>query len=117
MNHNMILKNIKKRINFLYPSYNSTRLLSRIKSVMDYNKNNIPDFIEDLGLQLQTANNTFSKKINLVKPLENYRYKDKVTYIDIHVLKLKKGQNGSAGDAIIKYNYINFKNGKIFKFS
>lgn len=80
-----------------------------IEDKSDINKNNIPDIVENVGLQLSISNQLFSNVFNLKSPLEQNRYKLKnVKFIDIHFLDMKG--NGSSGDASIFYNYKNIKN-------
>jgi len=70
----------------------------------DLNSNDTPDFVEDIALQLVTADHLYSDLLGFVKPLENERYRGKVKGIDIHLLDLKD-KHGSSGDAIVTYHY------------
>ncbi len=83
--------------------------VNQLSDKSDNNHNNIPDFIENLSLQLTIADDILSNKLGFIAPLKNTIYKNRADYIDIHVLKLKKGDNGLAGDAVIKYNYKTLK--------
>ncbi|MDF1875014.1 hypothetical protein JHD48_04620 [Sulfurimonas sp. SAG-AH-194-I05] len=69
----------------------------------DLNNNNIPDIIENIGLQLDTANQLFHNIFEFERPLVRSRYKNTVKYIDVHILSL--GYNGNSGDAVILYDY------------
>ena len=86
----------------------STKNKHKLTNIKDNNKNNIPDYIENIYYQLYTANNLLKKTMNLKEPLQNKNYKNKARYIDVHILKLK--HNGLAGDAILKYDYTSIDN-------
>lgn len=70
----------------------------------DNNHNNVPDIIESFMEQLKKAEEVLQTKRGLKHPLKSRRYKDKVQYIDIHMLDLEE-KHGSAGDAMIRYHY------------
>ena len=70
----------------------------------DLNSNDIPDLIEDIALQLVTADHLYSEMLGFIKPLENERYRGKAKGIDVHLLNLED-KHGSSGDAIVTYHY------------
>ena len=76
---------------------------NKLEDKTDTNKNNIPDIVENIGLQLDTANKLFSNVLGFKQPFFSQRYKKDVKYIDIHLLSLK--YNGESGDGVIQYNY------------
>ncbi|MCL1854768.1 MAG: hypothetical protein FWF86_03455 [Clostridia bacterium] len=60
----------------------------------DYNQNGIPDFVEDLALQLVVAHHIFCDLMGFPAPLKSERYKD-VAYIDVFVNSRERvGANG-----------------------
>jgi hypothetical protein len=85
-----------------YSLKNKHNLPSKHKK--DINKNNIPDFIDDIALQLVASSKLYTDILGFTHPLKSTRYKEIVKYIDVHILKC---QTGGAGDAIINYNYKN----------
>lgn len=78
-------------------------------NLIDKNNNKIPDIVEDIGLQLQSANKVF-QLLGFKDPFFEKRYLGKLDYIDIHIKEMK--YNGRSGDAPIKYNYSVVKNKK-----
>jgi len=76
---------------------------NKLKDKTDTNKNNIPDIVENIALQLDTANKLFSNVLGFKQPFFSERYKNNVQYIDIHLLSLK--YSGESGDGVIQYNY------------
>lgn len=70
----------------------------------DNNKNGIPDYVEDIALQMQTADKIYSEALGFIHPLMNARYFNRVKGIDIHLLHLSH-KHGSTGDAIVSYRY------------
>ncbi|WP_373070630.1 hypothetical protein [Sulfurimonas sp.] len=68
----------------------------------------MPDYIDNIADQLSTGNKMLVNEKNFIEPLLNKNYKNKASYIDVHILSLNN--NGLAGDAIIKYDYKFFKN-------
>ena len=69
----------------------------------DTNKNNIPDIIENIALQLNTSEQLFTNILGFKSPLQSNRYKNLAKSIDIHILALN--YKGESGDGVIKYNY------------
>jgi hypothetical protein len=65
------------------------------KNQVDNNKNSIPDYIEFIGDQLNTASLLFNS-IGYVNPLKSKRYRNKVSFIRVKIKNLK--HNGSAFD-------------------
>lgn len=61
--------------------------------------NNRPTVINDLLLQLHSADKYFSQKLELVQPLLQKRYK-KAEFIDVYLIAMGQG-NGSAFDEVI----------------
>ena len=76
------------------------------KNQVDKDKNNIPDYIENLMFRLIQSKKIYVDVLKFKNPLSSKRYKD-VKYIDIHILK---SEGSSAGDAVIFYNYKSFNN-------
>jgi hypothetical protein len=75
-----------------------------IKNKSDINKNNIPDIVENIALQLDVSNRVFKDILNFKSPLEQNRYTlQNVKNIDIHFLEIE--ENGTSGDASILYKY------------
>jgi len=72
----------------------------------DSNLDGIPDYIENLANRLVVSDYIFKEIFKFRNPLDSPRYKDKAKFIDIHLMASKN--NGSAGDAIIYFNYRNF---------
>lgn len=56
----------------------------------DINNNSIPDYVENVALQANTAADVFTH-IGFVHPLESTRYKNVVNYIDIHLVNQDGG--------------------------
>ncbi len=74
----------------------------------DENKNNIPDRIENIGVQLIAARKMYVDVCKLRHPLESPRYRGKARFIDVSVGSLPfteggKKLNGSAGDSVVNY--------------
>lgn len=65
------------------------------------------DMVPPLLAQLKGATRFFEQELGLQSPLRMPRYEGQVRRIDVHVLKLNRG-NGSAGDAAIHYRYRKF---------
>nr|WP_275847559.1 hypothetical protein [Sulfurimonas sp. SAG-AH-194-I05] len=84
-----------------YDKKGKNKLLKKNKD--DCNNNNIPDYIENIGLKLQVTSKILQESFHFISPLQSNRYKNKVKYIDVHVLNMKN--NGSGGDGIIYYKY------------
>ncbi len=79
-----------------------------LPDAIDKNKNDIPDRIENIGLQLIAARKMYVDVFKLRHPLKSPRYKDSAKSIDINVGNLPfsgKGPklNGTAGDAVVNY--------------
>ena len=70
----------------------------------DTNHNGVPDYVEDIALQLQTSDLIYNKILGFTHPLQNDRYKNRAKGIDIHLLHMPS-KHGSTGDAIISYRY------------
>ncbi len=70
-----------------------------LESLEDANHNGRPDRIDDLALQLRTAQTLYSQFIGLRHPLEQARY-TKAGQINVYVLALKGG-NGQAFDEVV----------------
>ena len=58
-----------------------------------------PIVINDLLLQLHSADKYFSEKLKLINPLKKQRYKQ-AEYIDVYLVAMKRG-NGSAFDEVV----------------
>lgn len=71
------------------------------KNQVDLNKNEIPDYIENIAQRLKVSKDIFTNILGFKNPLKTSRYKD-VKFIDIHILKSK---NSSSGDGIVFFNY------------
>ena len=78
-----------------------------VKLRTDRNRNQIPDLVEDIMTQLLVANTIYVASMKLRHPLKSPRYKDRVKFIDINLLKfpLTKGgpKRGIAYDGIISF--------------
>ncbi|NUF24698.1 hypothetical protein HUN23_18250, partial [Acinetobacter oleivorans] len=61
----------------------------------DINKNNIPDYIENIAIQANATIDALDY-LGFVNPLNSPRYKSQVNYIDIHVVSIS--YNGIAYD-------------------
>ncbi len=72
----------------------------------DLNGNGIPDFVEDVGIQLIAGIELFTGEFGFVHPLHTDRYRDKVQYIDVHFLEMEG--KGSSGDGVVTYRYEAF---------
>ncbi len=71
---------------------------------VDVNRNGIPDRIENVLLQLKVADAVYRRALNLRSPLDSPRYRDRVKYLDVHVLGGDmKGYRGRAYDALINF--------------
>lgn len=77
-----------------------------IRNREDSNLDGIPDYIEELISRLIISDYIFKEIFKFRSPLDSPRYKDKAKFIDIHILASKN--KGSAGDAIIYFNYQHF---------
>ena len=75
-----------------------------LENQKDINKNDIPDYIENLALRLQLSKRLYTEVLNFRDPLLSERYKD-VKYIDVHILK---SESSSTGDGINIFNYKTF---------
>jgi len=95
------LQNVYQLNNFRV--FYSLRGKNSLSDKSDLNRNNIPDIVENIALQLNVADQIYSNSLGFINPLKNKRYTNKVKYIDVHILNLQN--HGSAGDSIIKYNY------------
>ena len=73
----------------------------------DNNKNNIPDIVEDIAIQLGTANKLYSEVFGFVQPAVSRRYKDQINSIDVHIMSSE--YKGVSGDGIITYKYRKVK--------
>lgn len=62
-------------------------------------KNTVPTVIEDLLLQLHSADRYFSQELGLTPPLLQQRYRQ-AEFIDVHLVAMEKG-NGLAFDEVI----------------
>jgi len=72
----------------------------------DSNLDGTPDYIEELATRLIISDYIFKDIFKFRHPLDSPRYKDKAKFIDVHILTSKN--KGSAGDAIIYFNYQYF---------
>ncbi|WP_455756099.1 hypothetical protein [Sulfurimonas sp.] len=72
-----------------------------IYNQVDNNKNKIPDYIEDIAVQLNNVSKLFSS-LNFTNPLDSKRYKNKAFFISVTILDMKN--NGKAFDGINKAN-------------
>lgn len=80
-----------------------------LKDVTDSNKNQIPDIVENVALQLDVSNKLFENTFKYKNPLEQQKYIQKeAKYIDVHFIETHN--HGESGDATILYDYKNFKN-------
>lgn len=70
-----------------------------IFDVSDKNKNNVPDYVEDLALQLDSAHRIYTDAIGLIDPLDQPRYKN-AKHINVFVMTLRS-QGGLAFDEVI----------------
>ena len=77
----------------------ATRGSQQLGNLRDKNKNDIPDVIEDLILQLQAAEQLYSEVLGLTPPLRQPRYAN-ANHINVFVVAMKKG-NGLAFDEVI----------------
>ncbi len=69
----------------------------------DTDKDGVPDKIQNLARQLVVARRLYVEVFKLRHPFESPRYKDRVKYFDVHVLRMSGGNYGTAGDAIVNY--------------
>ncbi|MHC4386113.1 MAG: hypothetical protein ACYSUG_03890, partial [Planctomycetota bacterium] len=67
------------------------------------NKNNTPDYVEDIAAQLVTAKYIYLNVLELKHPFEGNRYKSRVKYFDVQLLGEFR-VNGSAGSRPVRYN-------------
>ncbi len=74
------------------------------KHQTDKNKNNTPDYIEDIAAQLVTAKYIYLNVLELKHPFEGNRYKGRVKYFDVNILGEFR-VNGSAGSRVVRYNH------------
>ncbi|MFK7853912.1 MAG: hypothetical protein AB8B79_07365 [Granulosicoccus sp.] len=75
---------------------------------LDRNKNDIPDFIENIGERLIQANTFFKNEVGLKPPLQSNRYAGYAQAIDVNILDFsnnnKGPRNGIAYDGTPKFN-------------
>lgn len=69
----------------------------------DDDHDGVPDKIQNIARQLQTAKRCYVEALGLRHPLESPRYKGRVQHIDVNLWALS-GKNGMAGDAIVNYH-------------
>jgi hypothetical protein len=62
---------------------------------VDKNNNNVPDFIDEIGVKLGQADRFFMHRVKLRPPLMSRRYRGKAKYIDINVLDFSTHKKGS----------------------
>ncbi len=74
------------------------------KHQKDINKNNTPDYIEDIAAQLVTAKYIYLNVLELKHPFEGNRYKGRVKYFDVQLLGKAYRVNGCAGSRVVRYN-------------
>ena len=72
------------------------------KNRLDANKNNVPDYVENIANQLSESSRLFIDTLGFVHPLKQPRFKGKAEFIDIHLIPIKV--NGAAGDTVYKKN-------------
>ena len=77
----------------------ATRGSQKLGNLHDRNKNDIPDVIEDLILQLQASEQLYSEILGLTPPLHQPRYAN-AHHINVFVVAMKKG-NGLAFDEVV----------------
>jgi len=70
-----------------------------IRNLSDADKNGIPDVVDDIALQLKTADQLYSGVLRLVHPLRQPRYAH-AKHVNVFVLAMAKG-NGLAFDEVI----------------
>ena len=75
-----------------------------LKNQIDENKNNIPDYVENISNQLSQSYNLFINDFGFKSPLEQERFKNKAKFIDIHFINLKV--NGAAGDVVVNNSLV-----------
>lgn len=75
----------------------------------DINNNNIPDYVENILIQADAIIN-FLTELGFTHPLESYRYKGSVEFIDIHVLSIDR--NGIAFEVPKLYHKAALKENK-----
>lgn len=86
----------------LFYTFNGANSLP-LKNRADINRNSVPDYIEHIGLKLHLASIIFSESFGLMHPLQSHRYKNKASYIDVHMLNLES--KGSSGDGVHHFEY------------
>lgn len=89
---NMAIKEEKK-----YYKSGKIRVVYSLNEIeqTDINKNNIPDYIENIAIQANATIDALDY-LGFINPLNSPRYKSEVRYIDIHVVSLS--YNGIAYD-------------------
>lgn len=73
------------------------------RKLKDTNRNNVPDYVEQLSLKLQQAADCYTDKLSFLNPLESPRYFGIARFIDVHLLAMQN--QGDAGDAAIDFRY------------
>lgn len=70
----------------------------------DFNKNGLPDYVEDVFAQLKVAHHVFVELVGFMDPLQSSRYK-KAKYIDIYIVtKSRDGNRGRANNTLHSAN-------------
>lgn len=75
-----------------------------LEKQIDENKNNVPDYVENIANQLSQSYNLFINDFGFISPLEQERFKNKAKFIDIHFINLKV--NGAAGDTVVNGSLV-----------
>ncbi|VAX45792.1 Uncharacterised protein [Acinetobacter calcoaceticus] len=103
---NMAIKEEKK-----YYKSGKIRVVYSLNEIeqTDINKNNIPDYIENIAIQANATIDALDY-LGFINPLNSPRYKSEVRYIDIHVVSLS--YNGIAYDKPYLSSFDGAKNEK-----
>lgn len=95
------------KFRFYYTS--DTKNLDYIPDQTDINKNNIPDYVENMAIQANATADALNL-LGLTNPLDSDRFKGSVDYIDFHISALSG--NGVALETPYKYPNMPLKEGK-----
>ncbi len=74
----------------------------------DADNNKIPDYIEDIGLQLVSAKYIYTNVLKLRHPFEGNRYKGRVKYFDVSVAATPLGKPERPGAALAGSGVVNY---------
>ena len=69
----------------------------------DLDGNGVPDYVDDIALQLQAAEKLFVTVLGFQSPLASKRYAGRIRAYDVHLLAIDG--HGSSGDGIVTYRY------------